>query len=83
MTMTPVGIREFRENLADYAASDVPLAVTRHGRTIGFFIPVKTDLTAEKAAFLAAAEKLDALLSLEERESALAEFEALRREGRE
>jgi hypothetical protein len=28
--------REFRENLAGYLESDKPLAITRHGETLGF-----------------------------------------------
>jgi hypothetical protein len=37
-----VGIREFRENLAAYLLeSDAPAAITRHGDTIGYFIPAR------------------------------------------
>jgi hypothetical protein len=33
-----VGIREFRENLAEYLLeSNAPVAITRHGDTIGFY----------------------------------------------
>lgn len=35
-----IGMRELREKLAEYAESSVPIEVTRHGRTIGFYIPV-------------------------------------------
>ena len=35
MQTTKVGIREFRENLADYLESKTPVAITRHGATIG------------------------------------------------
>ena len=34
MQTTKVGIREFRENLADYLESKTPVAITRHGATI-------------------------------------------------
>jgi len=65
---TKVGIREFRAGLADYIASDHPVAVTRHGRTVGFFIPTRTDLTAEIAALRSAAAQLDEMLALDEAE---------------
>ena len=35
MLPTKVGIREFRENLASYLKSQTPVAITRHGTTIG------------------------------------------------
>ena len=53
MVPSKVGIREFRAGLADYIASEQPVAITRHGQTVGLFIPVKTDLTAELAALRA------------------------------
>lgn len=37
-----VGIRDFRENLATYLLeSDSPVAITRHGDTVGYFIPAR------------------------------------------
>jgi len=37
-----VGIREFRENLASFLLeSSSPVAITRHGDTIGYFIPAR------------------------------------------
>ena len=36
-----VGMREFREKLADYLESGTPLAITRHGETLGFYIPAQ------------------------------------------
>jgi len=38
METTKVGIREFRSDLAEYIASSTPVAVTRHGQTVGYFI---------------------------------------------
>jgi hypothetical protein len=36
METTKVGIREFRDNLSTYLLeSDVPVAITRHGDTVG------------------------------------------------
>ena len=36
-----VGIREFRENLARYIESAIPVAITRHGETVGFYVPAR------------------------------------------
>lgn len=58
-----VGIREFRAGLADYIASATPVAVTRHGQTVGWFIPTPAIREAEVASLRAAAEVLDALLA--------------------
>lgn len=66
MAATKVGIREFRAGLADFVDADAPVAVTRHGQTVGYFIPVKQDRAADAAALRAAGEKLDALLQLSE-----------------
>ena len=46
MVAPKVGIREFRAGLAVYIASEQPVAVTRHGHTVGLFIPIKTDFSA-------------------------------------
>lgn len=81
MVAMKVGIREFRAGLADFIESDTPIAVTRHGQTVGFFIPTKTDREAEVAALRTAAARLDELLDLEEPEvdAIVEEFKSLRR----
>ena len=59
-----VGIREFRENLAGYLESDKPLAITRHGETLGFYIPAqKRSREAELDAMRAAAKDLDQMIA--------------------
>ena len=80
MTATKVGIREFRAGLADFVDADSPVAVTRHGQTMGYFIPVKQDRAADAAALRAAGEKLDALLQLTEAD--VEEFKTLRKAKR-
>ena len=59
-----VGIREFRARLADFLLKgDRPVTVTRHGATIGYFIPVRAarrDL--DRAALKEAAIRMDAML---------------------
>ena len=68
MATQKVGIREFRAGLADYVASDVPIAITKHGQTVGFFIPAHVDRAADVAALKSAAAQLDQLLELSERD---------------
>jgi hypothetical protein len=41
MQSAKVGIREFRENLSSYLESPSPVAITRHGATIGIYVPTK------------------------------------------
>jgi hypothetical protein len=57
--------------------------VTRHGQTVGYFIPTKGDRAAEIAKLKTAGEKLDALLHLEESEvdEMAEEFKQLRRKA--
>jgi hypothetical protein len=58
-----IGMREFRNNLAKYLNSDQPIAVIRHGQTVGYFLPTQQlPADAELAGLKRAAEKLDTLL---------------------
>ena len=50
MDATKVGIREFRAGMAEFIASSTPVAVTRHGHTIGYFIPTHGQGDADIAA---------------------------------
>ena len=51
METVKIGMREFRENLAGYLEAGTPLAITRHGETLGFYIPAqKRDRKAQLEA---------------------------------
>ena len=63
MHATRVGIREFRADLAEYIASSTPVAVTRHGQTVGYFIPTHGQEQVELLALSNAAKTLDQLLA--------------------
>ena len=63
MEATKVGIREFRADLAEYIAASSPVAVTRHGQTVGYFIPVRCQAEADLVALKKASQSLDKLLS--------------------
>jgi len=67
MQTLKVGIREFREKLANYLLqSDKPLAITRHGDTIGYYLPARRRRSeAERAALREAAARLQEILAAE------------------
>jgi hypothetical protein len=59
-----VGVREFREGLAKYLDSPTPVAVTRHGQTVGYYIPARGQLDEQELlALRRAVEHLEALLT--------------------
>jgi hypothetical protein len=81
METARVGIREFRAGLAEYIASDTPVAVTRHGQTVGYFIPTHGQADADQASLKKAAAELDRLLAAQsvDVEVLAAEFKVARR----
>lgn len=83
MDTPKVGIREFRSGLADYIASETPVAVTRHGQTVGFFIPTPGQAQADVAALKQASAELERLLAAQsvDIEAVAAEFRAARKSG--
>ena len=85
MDTTKVGIREFRSGLAEYIASETPVAITRHGQTVGFFIPTHGQADADMAALKKASAELDRLLAARsvDIEEVAPEFEAARKAGKE
>ncbi len=59
-----VGVREFREDLAQYLDAPTPVAVTRHGQTVGYFVPARgRPDEQESLALRQAVEQLEALLA--------------------
>jgi antitoxin (DNA-binding transcriptional repressor) of toxin-antitoxin stability system len=85
MEATKVGVREFRENLSSYLESTKPVHVTRHGTTIGIYVPTpkppasKADLEALRQA----GEKLDELIQAAgtSEDELLEDFKRLRKSG--
>jgi antitoxin (DNA-binding transcriptional repressor) of toxin-antitoxin stability system len=84
MEAVKVGIREFRAGLADFIGASAPVAITRHGQTVGYFIPARGHDEAELAALKRASRSLDDLLARHEvdPEAVVAEFKQARRQGR-
>jgi antitoxin (DNA-binding transcriptional repressor) of toxin-antitoxin stability system len=85
METEKIGVREFRENLADYLEAGRTLAITRHGETLGFFIPAnKKDRKAEIEAMRAAAAELDSMIASwgATEEELMNEYKEIRRSSR-
>ena len=78
-----VGIREFRADLADYIASSRPIAVTRHGQTVRYFIPSEGREEGDLAALQKANQALGQLLSEHgiDAEEIVSEFKAARKQA--
>jgi antitoxin (DNA-binding transcriptional repressor) of toxin-antitoxin stability system len=86
METEKIGMREFRENLAGYLESGKPLAITRHGETLGFYIPAKKrSRKAEVEAMRAAAKDLDAMIATwgASEDELMEEYKEIRRASRE
>ena len=84
MPAIKVGVREFREQMARFLESDVPVAVTRRGETLGVYVPTprKSVRPAELAVLKDAADRLAAALRDIDEEEVVAEFKQLRRRGK-
>ncbi len=65
--MQKIGIREFRAKLADYLVeSQTPVAITRHGDTVGYYVPARRTRTeADRVALREAAARLQKALTAE------------------
>jgi antitoxin (DNA-binding transcriptional repressor) of toxin-antitoxin stability system len=86
MGTVKVGMREFRENLAGYLEAGTPLAIMRHGDTLGFYIPAqKRNRKAELEAMRAAAKDLDEMIASwgAGEDELVEEYKGIRRAARE
>ena len=84
MATVKVGVREFRERIASFLESDTPVAVTRHGETLGVYVPTprKRVKSVDMAELKAAADRLAEALADVDEEEFVAEFKRLRRRGK-
>lgn len=96
MPRTKVGIREFRANLASILESKTPVTVTRHGQTLGVFVPVgarsklaaaprsRKPTKADLEAIRRAGGEVDAMIAAlgTSTDELIADFEKARREKR-
>lgn len=59
-----VGVREFREGLAEYLDGPGPIAITRHGQTVGYYVPARGSVDEhELLALKKAVTQLETLLT--------------------
>jgi len=81
MEITKVGIREFRSGLAKFIASNLAVAITRHGQTVGYFIPTKGHAESDMTALKNASKALDKILAAKkiDIESVVSDFKIARR----
>ena len=85
MQATKVGIREFRENLSSYLESKAPVAITRHGATIGIYVPTRPKPSqADLEALRVAGEKMQELIAAAgtTEDELMQDFKKLRHERR-
>ncbi len=85
METAKVGVREFREQLGSYLESAKPVAITKHGRTVGFYIPVhRAPELEEREALREAGRRLDAWMAEKKvsEDELVADFEQSRKTGR-
>ena len=82
MDIVRIGMREFRDKLATYLLeSEAPVAITRHGDTVGYFIPSRRRRSESERAALqeASARWHNVLISAElSEEDVLADFKRWR-----
>ena len=67
--MKSAGIREFRDKASQYLASTEVVAVKRHGKFVGFYIPVEQSDEVEIEQVL---QRLSETVEMAKRESGLA-----------
>jgi prevent-host-death family protein len=81
METPSVGIREFRASLAEYIEAETPITVTRHGRAVGFFVPLRRPSAEAVQRLRTAAAAVQEVMPLsdQEIEEIAADFEASRR----
>ena len=77
-----IGVREFREKLAQHLTMGTPLAITRNGFTIGYYIPARPSIADEdRQALTDATQRLHELLEAKgiDPEDLIQDFKELRK----
>lgn len=80
MATIKVGVREFRERIATFLESNIPVAVTKRGQTLGVYIPTPRNraAAADVSELKAAADRLAKELADVSEEELLADFKQAR-----
>ncbi len=74
-------MREFRHQFGEFVDAGKPVAITKHGRTVGFYIPVRRrPETADLEALEEAGRMLDTLMAQKgiSEDAAVEQFKRLR-----
>jgi hypothetical protein len=81
MAALKVGVREFRQQIARFLESEMPVAVTRRGETLGVYVPTrrKSTKSADLSELKAAADRLAEALSDVDEEELVTEFKRMRK----
>ncbi|MGH3504627.1 MAG: hypothetical protein ACRDQA_27570, partial [Nocardioidaceae bacterium] len=58
-----VGVREFRDHATTYLSGSDPVAVSKHGRVIGFYIPLERDVEEVERAVARLADSIDRVVA--------------------
>ena len=66
-----VGVREFRDHATRYLSGSEPIAVSKHGRIIGFYVPLGRDEEKVRRAWDSFGRTVDRML----RETGMSEDE--------
>jgi hypothetical protein len=57
-----VGVREFRDHATSYLSGHDPVAISKHGRVIGFYIPLERDEDEVRRAVARLGETVEQVL---------------------
>jgi hypothetical protein len=66
-----VGVREFRDHATNYLSGSDPIAVNKHGRVIGFYVPVEQDEYQVRRSIAKLGETVERILA----ETGMSEYE--------
>lgn len=58
-----VGVREFRDRATAYLSGAEPVAVSKHGRVIGFYVPLERDATEARRALAQLADSVQRVVA--------------------
>jgi hypothetical protein len=76
-----VGVREFRDHATTYLSGTDPIAINKHGRVIGFYVPLERDEHEVRRAIARLGESVGTVLEetglTEDELAALFELRAL------
>lgn len=84
-TVKTIAVAEFREKFAEHLMSPDPIAITKHGLTVGYYIPTHRPVKeADKQALTEASRKLSELLEAQrlDPEELIQEAIALRKQDK-